>query len=606
MEVLTQFPLLKALGWALFNSLWQMAFLWLLYNLLTSIFSTSAARIRHGLALVLLSIGTAWSGITFFNAWLLPDNSAQTTWLLFMSPAQSAAGWFWQTSRTVMDGVLSYGSTLYLLVLCGLLVRYSNHYWHSRKLTRQGLSTMPPEFRTFVTATGYQLGIKTPVRTWLSSLVDVPLTLGFLKPVILLPVAMINHLTPQQVEAILVHELAHIRRKDYLLHLAVTLLEGLFFFNPFSRLLISQLKKEREHCCDDLVLQFKYDPRAYVSALLSLATRSQSGQPIALAATGDGNQLLLQRARRILLQKRRRQRPGTRFLLLLFFALLVIAATLYPSLHPGDRRQAKMQRGAIPTPITTAPPTLITTAPVAVIATASPREISLTSGMGTTLLTPRPIASIRPIPAMAAHARRPAHRLTRPADADNDLIQAEDNNVFINTAGDDDLTSAGAPTGQGASVPAGDGTSSGEGASTGDNKSDDGPGPDYSLDVPVTIAGPVGSFRQDGTPFVPNSSFSFQYMVDDSSRPAEELEKLIYLQQSGRQEILTAMIKLNQQLATQLKALSALQIKAQESVQLRQQLRARQLLLQQDYLRKMTIWQKKLEKTTHFKMIVYI
>ena len=58
MQVLTQFPLLKALGWALFNSLWQMAFLWLLYNLLSSIFHTSAARIRHGLALVLLSIGT--------------------------------------------------------------------------------------------------------------------------------------------------------------------------------------------------------------------------------------------------------------------------------------------------------------------------------------------------------------------------------------------------------------------------------------------------------------------------------------------------------------------------------------------------------------------
>jgi hypothetical protein len=459
---------------------------------------------------------------------------------------------------------------------------------------------MPPEFRTFVTATGYQLGIKTPVRTWLSSLVDVPLTLGFLKPVILLPVAMINHLTPQQVEAILVHELAHIRRKDYLLHLAVTLLEGLFFFNPFSRLLISQLKKEREHCCDDLVLQFKYDPHAYVSALLSLATRSQSGQPIALAATGDGNQLLLQRARRILLQKKRRQRPGTRFLLLLFFALLVIAATLYPTLHPGDRRQATIPGKAIPTLITTVPPTLTTTAPPAltttapatVMATTSPREISLTLVTGTTLLTPRPIASIRPISAMATHARRPAHQLTRPADDNNDLIQPEDKNVFINTAADDDLADAGA--------------SSADGSASGDDKSDDGPGRDYSLNVPATIAGSAGIIRQDGTPFVPNSSFSFQYIVDDSSRPAEKLEKLIYLQQSGRQEILIAMNKLNQELAAQLKALSALQIKAQESVQLRQQLRARQLQLQQDYLRKMTGWQKKLEKTAHFKMIVYI
>ena len=88
------------------------------------------------------------------------------------------------------------------------------------------------------------MGIRPAVSAWLSSKVDVPLTLGHLKPVILLPVAMINHLTPQQVEAILVHELAHIRRHDYLLHLAVTALEGFFFFNPFARLLIRQVKKK--------------------------------------------------------------------------------------------------------------------------------------------------------------------------------------------------------------------------------------------------------------------------------------------------------------------------------------------------------------------------
>ena len=74
---------------------------------------------------------------------------------------------------------------------------------------------------------------------------------------------------------------------------------GLFFFNPFSRLLIRQLKKQREHCCDDLVLQFKYDPHAYVSALLSLASRQRPVQKLAVAATGGSDKPLLQRARRI-------------------------------------------------------------------------------------------------------------------------------------------------------------------------------------------------------------------------------------------------------------------------------------------------------------------
>lgn len=584
MQLLTPFPLLKALGWALFNSLWQMAFLWLLYTLLSSIFTLSAARVRHGLALILLTVGTVWWAMTFLSLWLFPDSEVHMPWLAFLSPAQSAPGWFWQTCRSFLDGVLSYGSTLYLLILCGLFVRYSNHYWHSRNLTRRGLFAMPPEYRTFVTATRYQLGIRATVRTWQSSLVDTPLTLGFLKPVILLPVAMINHLTSQQVEAILVHELAHIRRKDYLLHLLVTVLEGLFFFNPFSRLLINQLKKEREHCCDDLVLQFKYDPHAYVSALLSLAARSQHERQIALAATGEGNRLLLQRAKRILLQKRDRQRPGTRFLLLLLFALLMTAATLYPSLHPAKMNTPIVAGRLFNVSRMIAAARLVT--PARRGRAASFRETSL-------ILLPD-------IHASAARPHRPARRVAQPVASEDDLIQPEDNTAeIVNTVADDDLEGTAASTDQ--PVP----NSAGEGLSTRGGKSPDGFSRDYSLDAPATIAG-ASDVRPDGSPFVPNSSFSFQYTVDDSSRPAEKLEKLIYLQESGRQEIMAAMNKLNQQLAQQLKALASLQVKAEESVQLRRQLQTRQLKLQQDYLRKMTGWQKKLEKTTHVRMIVYI
>jgi uncharacterized membrane protein len=73
MHLLTQSPLLKALGWALFDSLWQMALLWLLYSLLIFVFSRIAAGIRHGLALMLVSLGAFWSGATFIAAWCWPQ-----------------------------------------------------------------------------------------------------------------------------------------------------------------------------------------------------------------------------------------------------------------------------------------------------------------------------------------------------------------------------------------------------------------------------------------------------------------------------------------------------------------------------------------------------
>jgi BlaR1 peptidase M56 len=570
MHFLTQSPLLNALGWALFNSLWQMALLWLSYSLFILIFNHIAARVRHGLALLCLGIGTIWFAVTLITAWSSPETPATAAWIPFLSPAHGSPGWLWLTIRSFINGALPYGSSLYLLALAGLLVRYSSHYRASRKLTRQGLSKLPSEFRVFVGSTSRQMGIGVPVSAWLSSLVDVPLTLGCLKPIILLPVAMISHLTPQQVEAILVHELAHIRRKDYLVHLVATVLEGLFFFNPFSRLLISQLKKEREHCCDDLVLQFRYDPQSYVSALLSLATRSRQTQRVAMAATGSGDQLLLQRAKRILRQKKSGERPGARPLVLLFFILLM--TSVYQPSHPGRHigmqlrvADIHLQQGAVP-------PTGRT---LAAGANAEPAMASMIN----VVLFKQAKAEPRPSAASAAHQPVRRHRLRLPAaNADRDEEQPDyGDRTYINTADD--------------------------GATAEDGTEADKPGRDYSLGRgQITITAPPGTIEEDDAPFVPNSSFSFQYTLDDSSRPEE---KRAYLQQSARQEMMAALNQLQKEFAAQERALAALRAKAQESIRFRQQFNQQQLKLQQQYLKKITNWQKKLEKISHFR-IVYI
>jgi beta-lactamase regulating signal transducer with metallopeptidase domain len=561
MQVLTHFPLLKALGWALFNSLWQMAVLWLLYSLIIAIFHTAAARVRHGLALLFLIIGAFWTGVTFLITSLYPDNG-NSALLSLLSPGQFTPAWFWQTSRSFIDTVLSYGSTLYLLVLTGLLIRYSSHYWHTRKLTRKGLAAMPAEFRVFVNATALQLNIRKPVRTWISSLIDVPLTLGFLKPVILIPAAMISQLSPQQVEAILVHELGHIRRKDYLLHLLVTVLEGLFFFNPFSRLLIRELKKEREHCCDDLVLQFKYDPHAYISALLALAARQQPGHRLAVAATGSSDKLLLQRARRILLrQEGNRSWPGTRTFVLLLFTGLITALALYRPLLPAHRSSTLTVRTReVPSPVPAA----------------SPIEIAYS----------RPIHSTPPPVPKRIRVQPRTHTTREPA-----AQQADNNFIFINNA-DEVIDDGNTPA---LTVSSDDLTDPGTNTPGADIR-------DYSLTVPGAVTGAAIGL-EPGAPLVPNSSFLFQYIQGDSTRSEE---KLLYFQQSAEHEVMTAMGNLQRETALQLKALSELQAKATESVHLRHQIQTQQQKLQREYLKKITGWQKKLETTTHIRMIVYI
>ena len=333
MSLLTQSALLRALGWSLFNSLWQMSLLWATFHLFLLIFNRLSARSRHGLALFLLTVGAGWSGLSFFEAWFFPESIPHgSQWFSSVVPTAAIGDALSRISQWLVGEALPWVSSLYLVILTGLLLHYFRHYIRSRQITRTGLSRISPELRVFTASTARQMGIRASVGLYLSSLVDVPVTLGFLKPVILLPVVMVTHLRTEQIEAILVHELAHIRRKDYLLNLVVSVMELLFFFNPFTRMLIGQLKKEREHCCDDQVLEFRYDPHAYVSALLSLARQHRQGGLALAAIGGGGDRLLLQRARKMLQQKKQIDRPRPRTLFFLLLLVLLAAGSLAVSI----------------------------------------------------------------------------------------------------------------------------------------------------------------------------------------------------------------------------------------------------------------------------------
>jgi bla regulator protein BlaR1 len=120
-----------------------------------------------------------------------------------------------------------------------------------------------------------RLGISKNVRLLQSGLVKVPVTIGHFKPVILIPIGMILQLPYEQVETILLHELAHIRRKDYLVNLLQSVLETVFFFNPGLLWLSALIREEREICCDDMVLAHTSGKVNYLEALLAFHTYDQ-------------------------------------------------------------------------------------------------------------------------------------------------------------------------------------------------------------------------------------------------------------------------------------------------------------------------------------------
>jgi hypothetical protein len=147
------------------------------------------------------------------------------------------------------------------------------------------------------------LGIKKPVQVYISQWISSPMTIGFLKPIILIPVAALNNLTTQQLEAILLHELSHIKRQDYIINLLLSLIQTVLYFNPFIKLFIKRIEIERENCCDELVLQFEYDKHGYAAALLQLEKNTHEVPALVMAAAQKNH--LLHRIEKIVGVKRK-------------------------------------------------------------------------------------------------------------------------------------------------------------------------------------------------------------------------------------------------------------------------------------------------------------
>ncbi|MBO9614860.1 MAG: peptidase M56 BlaR1 [Dyadobacter sp.] len=122
--------------------------------------------------------------------------------------------------------------------------------------------------------------------------VAIPMVIGFLKPVVLVPLGMLANLPAAQVEAILLHELAHIRRRDYLINLVQIFCENVFFFNPAVWWISRLIREEREHCCDDLAISVMQNKTSFIHALVSFQEYNQSRPAFEMAFSKKRNHLL--------------------------------------------------------------------------------------------------------------------------------------------------------------------------------------------------------------------------------------------------------------------------------------------------------------------------
>jgi len=164
-----------------------------------------------------------------------------------------------------------------------------------RRLRSRGLSPLPAELSVLAGELMARLGVLRAVEFVESSFVQVPTLIGYLRPMVLLPASALTGLSTQELELILAHELAHIRRHDYLVNLLQTLVETILFYHPGMWWVSADVRKERENCCDDIAVALCGNRGLYVRALLALEQQRSVASP-ALAASGGS---LVERVRRL-------------------------------------------------------------------------------------------------------------------------------------------------------------------------------------------------------------------------------------------------------------------------------------------------------------------
>lgn len=337
MQTFLQSAFLQALGYAIASSLWQVALLWLIVIVIKNIGRLSSSS-KYFVAIIAEFAAFVWFVSTFRYYYVkcsevlsqvsstVSLNDSNYVWEPTVNDFSSAVLYY----TIKAEQLLPYLSVAYLCILLFLVIRLSRAFYFTQKIRTQGLQKPDVEWKLFVKRTAAYLGIKKEVKIYFSNLIKSPVTLGFLKPLILVPVASINHLTTDQLEALLLHELAHIKRADYLINIIQSIIEIVLFFNPFVQLLGRQIKKERENSCDDWVLQFQYNPAMYAEALLRIAC-IPSNANFAMRAAGNKNDLLSRVKRMLNKQEKSYSYRNQVFALLLITIMLATVAWFNPA-----------------------------------------------------------------------------------------------------------------------------------------------------------------------------------------------------------------------------------------------------------------------------------
>jgi bla regulator protein BlaR1 len=306
-ESLIHSPSLAALAITLIHFLWQGVLIAVVLKALLSLISYQKSQLRYALSSMAMLANLILPIITFLLVY--DTDFRQVTNFVHAQPLldqdfylEKAAANAWYMEWLEYFPLVA---MIWFTVVTTLALKLIIELYNVNKLPLQGCTAVDIALQKRFDVLLVKVGLSKKVALLLSNKTDIPMAIGWLKPVVLIPFSMLSGLTPQQLDMLLLHELAHIRRHDYLVNFLQTLVEILLFFHPAVNWVSKQMRNEREYCSDDVAVQYGGSSLAYAHTLADTASLCQQHRHhtipnMAMAASGGD---LKQRVVRLLDQQ---------------------------------------------------------------------------------------------------------------------------------------------------------------------------------------------------------------------------------------------------------------------------------------------------------------
>ncbi len=305
LETILSEQMIRPVGWTLIHFLWQGILAAMLLWFLLRICRKASANVRYVIACAALLVLVCMPAVTFC---VLYEPPVETATLMPIETVESAPAMPIATESVVITAPAAPIPTpkaSLVSVICGyietalpwcvlgwfigvvmLSVWYLGGWCQLQKLRRIGTKAVGDTVAAKAGKLSARLGIRRGVQIVESALVQVPTVIGWLKPVVLLPASALTGLDEVQLSALIAHELAHVKRCDYLVNIVQTIVEILGFYHPALWWMSRQIRIERENCCDDMAVALLQNKRDYAGALFTMETIRSRQLELAVAANG--------------------------------------------------------------------------------------------------------------------------------------------------------------------------------------------------------------------------------------------------------------------------------------------------------------------------------